>query len=561
MPAVRRLSLQTIRVRLTAALAAALLPVLILGALQAAIGCQREGQALRQNLGFAATRSAAVARARMEGADVLLQTLAPGAVGFQCAQRLGQVAERIPGYLNLIRFDRQGRVVCSAHTVPPDAARSGRPWFRQLALGGNVAITRETGPVYALEPSVLAAVRAVDAQGTFDGVVVAVIALSSLRPSLEDPSLPRGAEVGLVEKSGRFITMTQARAFPKLPANWRTQVQAQGSMVWYGRDAADQRRVYSAAPVIADEVYVVLSAPSPGLLSWARLNPLTSIAFPLLTFALALLAVSFAAVRVVVRWITYLRRIAIIYGRGRFSVRPLQAEQMPPEIRDLAETLEDMADAIGKRDATLRENLAQKDALMREIHHRVRNNLQVITSLLNIQQRALSDPGARSAIGDTRQRIGALALIYRTLYQGEDLREIDLRPFLVELTAQLVSGGRAQGFEVRTELSVDPLVIDPDRLAPLALFAVEAITNAQKHAFADRGGVLGLTFRVRDGSAELVITDDGAANVDGFSAIGVGRTLMSAFAQQLQGEAELYQNDHGGVTARLVFPTPDTLKP
>ena len=560
MPAVRRLSLQTIRVRLTAALAAALLPVLILGALQAAIGFQREGQALRQNLGFAATRSAAVARARMEGADVLLQTLAPGAVGFQCAQRLGQVAERIPGYLNLIRFDRQGRVVCSAHTVPPDAARSSRPWFRQLALGSNVAITRETGPVYALEPSVLAAVRAVDFQSEFDGVVVAVIALSSLRPSLEDPSLPRGAEVGLVEKSGRFITMTKAKAFPKLPANWRAQVQAQGSMVWYGRDGADQRRVYSAAPVIADEVYVVLSAPSPGLLSWARLNPLTSIAFPLMTFALALLAVSFAADRVVVRWITYLRRIAIIYGRGRFSVRPLQAEQMPPEIRDLAETLEDMADAIGKRDAALRESLGQKDAMMREIHHRVRNNLQVITSLLNIQQRALTDPGARSAISDTRQRIGALALIYRTLYQGEDLREIDLRPFLVELTAQLVSGGRAQGFEVRTELSVDPLVIDPDRLAPLALFAVEAITNAQKHAFADRGGVLGVTFRVRDGSAELVITDDGAADVDGFSAIGVGRTLMSAFAQQLQGQAELYQNDGGGVTARLVFPTPDAIK-
>ena len=302
----------------------------------------------------------------------------------------------------------------------------------------------------------------------------------------------------------------------------------------------------------------VLSAPSPGLLSWARLNPLTSIAFPLLTFALALLAVSFAADRVVVRWITYLRRIAIIYGRGRFSVRPLQAEQMPPEIRDLAETLEDMADAIGKRDTTLRENLAQKDALMREIHHRVRNNLQVITSLLNIQQRALSDPGARSAIGDTRQRIGALALIYRTLYQGEDLRQIDLRPFLVELTTQLVSGGRAEGLEVRTELSVDPLVIDPDRLAPLALFAVEAITNAQKHAFAHRGGVLGVTFRVRDGSAELEITDDGVSSADGLNAIGVGRTLMSAFAQQLQGQADLHQNGQGGVTARLRFPTPDT---
>src|SRR5436190_7162034 len=116
----------TIRVRLVAALAAALLPVLILGGLQSAIGFEREGRALRENLGFAAERSAATARARIESANVLLETLAPGAVGFQCPQRLAQVTHRIPGYLNLIRFDRQGRVVCSAGDVPFDQQRALR---------------------------------------------------------------------------------------------------------------------------------------------------------------------------------------------------------------------------------------------------------------------------------------------------------------------------------------------------------------------------------------------------------------------------------------------------
>ena len=145
--------------------------------------------------------------------------------------------------------------------------------------------------------------------------------------------------------------------------------------------------------------------------------------------------------RVVVRWIAYLQRIAALYARGRLSAcGPIQADQMPPEIRDLAETLEDMADAIVGRDASLRDSLAQKDALMREIHHRVKNNLQVISSLLNMQQRALTDPAARAAMSDTRQRITALALIYRALYQGPDLKRVDLRPFLEELTAQLVAG-------------------------------------------------------------------------------------------------------------------------
>ncbi|WP_309089001.1 sensor histidine kinase [Phenylobacterium sp.] len=549
-------SLSTIRVRLIAALAAALLPVLALGVLQSVIGFEREGRVLRENLGFAAERSAATARARMEGADILLQTLAPGAVGFQCAQRLAQVTRRIPGYVNLIRFDRQGRVVCAAGSVPPDAQRAGRPWFQRLAGGEGLTITRDPGSAYASEPAVLAAARATAPDGRFDGAFAAVIALSSLQPAVTDPSLPPGAEVGLVDKTGEYITMTTPSVFPRLPQDWRAKVKAKGSLVWYGRDAEGRRRVYSAAPVVGDEVYVVLSAHSPGILSWAWLNPLTGILFPLLTFGLALTAVSVVTDRVVVRWIAYLQRIAALYARGRLSVRPVQAEQMPPEIRDLAETMEDMADAIVGRDASLRDSLAQKDALMREIHHRVKNNLQVISSLLNMQQRSLSDPAARSAMSDTRQRITALALIYRALYQGPDLKRVDLRPFLEELTAQLVSGEMIHGPAVQTQLSVDPLVIDPDRLAPLALFAVEAITNAQKHAFAQRGGMLTVDFTVRGEEAELAISDDGAASDEGLTASGVGRTLMTAFARQLRGRVEIVRNARGGVTARLLFPTP-----
>jgi two-component sensor histidine kinase len=553
-------SLSTIRVRLTAALAAALLPVLILGVIQSTIAFNRERVALRQNLGFAAERSAATARSRMEGAGILLQTLAPASVGYQCADRLAEVAHRIPGYANLVRFDRRGRVACAAGDVPDDPMRAQKPWFERLQGGDKLVITRDPGATFASQPSVLAAVRAetttIGAPKTFDGAFAAVITLASLQPSITDPTLPAHADVALADAGGHYITETDAKAFPVLPRGWRDQIRLNGAHVWYGSDARGQRRVYSAAPVAGNEVYVVLSAESPGILSWAWLNPLSGIVFPLMTFALALIAVLLVTDRVVVRWIAYLQRIATLYARGRFSVRPVQAEQMPPEIRELAETLEDMADAIVGRDASLRDSLAQKDALMREIHHRVKNNLQVISSLLNMQQRALTDPAARAAMSDTRQRITALALIYRALYQGPDLKRVDLRPFLEELTAQLVAGEINHGPAVRTELHVDALVIDPDRLAPLALFAVEAITNAQKHAFATRGGVLTLAFRVRGEEAELEISDDGEPGENALVSSGVGRTLMTAFARQLRGRAELVRNEQGGVTARLLFPTP-----
>jgi two-component sensor histidine kinase len=547
---------RTIRVRLMTALTVALLPVLLLGALQSAIAFRRESAALRSNLALAAERSASTARARLEAADILLETLAPGSVGMACAQRLSEVAQRIPGYANLIRFDRIGRVACAARDVPNDAQRADRPWFQQLAGGDDLVITTDPGASYAQEPSLLAAVAARDPGDRFDGVLVAVIALSSLQPPTGDPGLPPKADVALVDSGGRYISLTDLQAFPELPRNWRAHATDRGSFVWSAQDRRGEGRIYSAAPLVGDDVFVILSARSPGLFSWARLNPLTGLAFPLLTFALALVAVAIVTDHVVLRWIAYLQRIAELYARGRFSVRPIKAEQMPPEIRDLAMTLEDMADGIVGRDHSLRDTLAQKDALMREIHHRVKNNLQVISSLLNMQQRSLSDPAARAAMSDTRQRITALALIYRALYQGPDLKRVDLRPFLEELTAQLIAGESLHGPPVQTELHVDALVIDPDRLAPLALFAVEAITNAQKHAFAKRSGRLTVSFKVAGEEARLEISDDGAAAQGALTTAGVGRTLMTAFARQLRGRAELDLNVDGGVTARLIFPTP-----
>ncbi|HEY9219734.1 MAG TPA: sensor histidine kinase, partial [Phenylobacterium sp.] len=131
-----------------AALAFALLPVLVLGGVQSALAFHREDQNLRESLSFAAERSAATARARLESADILLHTLASGAVGFQCSNRLAQVAERVPGYENLIRFDRNGRVVCAAADVPPDLQRAQRDWFKQLQAGAPIVITRDPGAAY-----------------------------------------------------------------------------------------------------------------------------------------------------------------------------------------------------------------------------------------------------------------------------------------------------------------------------------------------------------------------------------------------------------------------------
>ena len=550
----------TIRLRLGMALAIALMPVLALGVVESTVAFRRDAVERSTNLIAAAERSAAVARARMQSAEVLLETLNPAVIGLQCSPSLAQAMSRSPGFSNLIRLDALGRLSCAAGTIGADPGRRLSPWFQALKGGEAAVITRVDAGAYAAAPSAMIAVRATGPDGAFSGVLAAIIPLDDLRPDLSDRSLPPGTEVGLVDRSGHYLLRTAPGAFAPLP---RADMPAADSAppgaagaeakVFRAADDKGADRVFAVAPLLRD-VTVVLSAPDQGLFSWARLNPLTGILLPLAAFAIALIAVWIVTERVIVRWLHYLDRIAAIYARGRFTVRPLQAERAPPEVRALAHTLDIMAETIAGRDQVLRDNIAQKDALMREIHHRVKNNLQVITSLLNMQQRPRTAPAARGAISDTRQRIGALALIYRALYQGPDLKRVDLRSFLEELIAQVISSESGRTGHIRTDLEADELVVDPDKLAPIALFAVEAISNAQKHAFGPLGGALHVRFTLSGEEGCLEISDDGGKDKPGEFTEGVGRTLMTAFARQLRGRCEIVQNTRGGITARLEFP-------
>ena len=282
----------TIRVRLGVALALALAPVLLLGAGQSFLAYQREAADRQAVLEPAANRSAAAARARIEAAGILLETLGPGVIGMDCSSRLTEVRQRLGGYANLIRFDRIGRVACAAGDVPADPERRDRDWFRALAGGRAQIVTVTPGASYAAEPALFAAVRTADPKGGFS-VLAAVIPLSSLRPELSDRSLPRQSQVAVVDRRGEILSVTDPAAFPDDVAGWVDRAAGRGSVLVYANDDDGVRRAYSVAPLVDDDVFVILSAPSRGLFATAWLDPMSGIVFPLIGFAVALLAVFF----------------------------------------------------------------------------------------------------------------------------------------------------------------------------------------------------------------------------------------------------------------------------
>ena len=557
-----------IRFRLGSALAIALLPLLILGGFQAQSAFRAQDIERRSDLQLAAERTAASAKARLDSTSVLLQALRPEALEVFCEPRLSDLVERLEGLDGLARLSSTGATACASSSlgkVPPVwfAQMRDSPWFERLRAGEGTVLARAPA-VAGHAPGLIVAIRLERPMGRFDGAMLALIPLSSLQPDVDDPALPEGSEAALTDADGRLLTASDVGAFTLTGGDpltgWVERAQSDASAIFEADDADGRRRVYAGAALAGRDIYALLSAPAPGLLSWARLNPVGALFMPLLAWFLAFSMVMLVSERIVIRWLNYLERVAAIYARGRFSVRPVQAMNAPAEIRVLARTLDELAESIVARDAALTASLEEKDALMREIHHRVKNNLQIISSLLSMQQRALTDPASKAAVGDTRQRISALALIYRTLYQSDDLRYADARIFLTELVGQLVASESGRGPVVTSSVEADSLVVDPDKLAPLALWLVEAVTNAQKHAFAGRGGDLKVRFFVRGETSVLEVQDDGPGVSETFRA-GVGRTLMGAFAKQLRGSVEMVPAEGGGMIARMTFATPEAIVP
>ncbi|MDO9587635.1 MAG: sensor histidine kinase [Brevundimonas sp.] len=545
-----------------------MLPVLILGAFQTQSAFRAQDAERRSDLQFGAERAAASAKARLDSTSVLLQALRPESLALYCEPRLTDLVERLDGLDGLVRLTSTGQTGCASADLaaaPPAWMIQARttPWFERLRAGESSVLARAPA-VPRRPPGLIVAYRLERPLGRFDGAMVAVIPLSSLQPDVEDPALPEDSQAALTDADGQLLTATDIDAFTLARGRnlkgWVERARSDASGIFEAEDAAGRHRAYAGAALAGRDVYALLSAPAPGLLSWARLNPVGALFMPLLTWFIAFSAVMLVSDRIVIRWLEYLERVAAIYARGRFSVRPVQAMNAPAEIRVLARTLDELAESIATRDAALTASLAEKDALMREIHHRVKNNLQIISSLLSMQQRALTDPASKAAVGDTRQRISALALIYRTLYQSDDLRYADARIFLTELVGQLVASETGRGQTVTSSVEADSLVVDPDKLAPLALWLVEAVTNAQKHAFAGRGGDLKVRFMVRGDTSVLEVQDDGPGVSETFRA-GVGRTLMGAFAKQLRGQVEMLPAEGGGTIARMIFATPEAVAP
>ncbi len=179
--------------------------------------------------------------------------------------------------------------------------------------------------------------------------------------------------------------------------------------------------------------------------------------------------------------------------------------------------------------------LHDRETLLREIHHRVKNNLQVVSSLLSIQGRGIRDEQALAAVNESRNRVQSMALIHQFLYGEDGLSSIDMQAYTEELCQRLQNAMVPQHLTVTIEQRIAPIRLDVDTAIPVGLIMNELITNALKHAFPNRSeGHVSVALEVQSGSLVLTVADDGVGPPSDLEhASSFGMKLLEAFKSRL----------------------------
>jgi PAS domain S-box-containing protein len=202
--------------------------------------------------------------------------------------------------------------------------------------------------------------------------------------------------------------------------------------------------------------------------------------------------------------------------------------------------------------------LKEKDLLLGEIHHRVKNNLQIIYSLLDLQAAGISDRSVVESLRESQNRIRSMALIHQTLYQSNDFARVDFSTFLDALVPSLVSSYRLNPASVRLSIQADQLLLPMNDAIPCGLIVNELITNIFKHAFpAGRGGLVEveLTRLEETGEACLRVADDGIGLPEGLDVAAtatLGLQLVHLLSSQLSGRLVINRGNPTSFT--LTFP-------
>lgn len=531
-----------LRVRLALIVALALAPVGVLAFIQALNGLK--ASAASRDAEFQALSLSAIDRERETLAEIrqavkaaaLTMQSSPELIG-NCGEVFARLAEENPWMTSAVLVSPEGVTTCGAE--PALSVAETEHWRRFRARRDFTISGAQTGRVSGKR--IFAAYHPFPDPGGGVAAVAVGVDLDYFgtlardgRPADSTAILGVDSSVMLANAGSEGETGSEAW----LPED-RSTLRVFGDRAVRAAGADGVQRVYFTSALEPGQLWAVTARVTPGLGDLARSPEATALLIPILLWCIAVGVTYFAIDLLVSRHIERLRAAAFRIGQGDLETSVGDFEDAPRELRALGHSIKAMAARLAGRDARLQETLETQRQLLLEVHHRVKNNLQTISSLMNLELRRAQDGETRTALRQIQDRIHALALVHQNLYAAENVERIALDQLVGDICRHLETSLAPRGYASRIETDLAPVVVDTLMATPVALFLSEAVGNAYKHA--DRAAP-GLGVTLRGGETEISIS---VANRTGAArdrredeAGGLGTRLMTGFAKQLGGRLE-----------------------
>ena len=236
-------------------------------------------------------------------------------------------------------------------------------------------------------------------------------------------------------------------------------------------------------------------------------------------------------------------------GATDYAAKPIHWALLRQRVRSLQNAINHK-----RAERKVKASLREKEALLKEVHHRVKNNLQIITSLLNLQASAIEDEEISDLLRESQNRVRLMALIHEKLYQSNDLGKIDLGDYIQDLSSHLLRSYEIVSSAVSLEVEADNIFLEIDTAVPCGLIVNELVSNSLKYAFPDgEKGVIRIEVKLADDTFCIRYRDDGIGLPEGLemhNAKTLGLQLVSSLTEQLGGDLEIYKGT--GTELKLV---------
>ncbi|MFZ4382056.1 MAG: sensor histidine kinase [Sandarakinorhabdus sp.] len=468
----------SIRGILLVILLVSLLPVMALSTWQGFARLQRDGEAGQRQLLETAMLTSASQRQVITGAQGLLSVLAAApSVRSRDQARCGPVLKAAAlsqaAFRNFMVSDPAGRIACASDPAAIGVQVTSNPRLWQLMPRTGFLVTAPVWGTVSKRMVLRAMLPLKTADGRFDGVLTASIDVEWLRRMLIEHQATNTV-VALVDHHGQAVA-----ASGPLPVRPLLVAPAKGA-VFRIRSADGTDWSYAVAPLqlgssAGERFHIVYAKAQPPRFGREWWFVAGYFLLPLLALILASMAIWVGANRAILSWVSQLGGLARQIGSNqRLDVPPgLGFADAPAEMRDLAADLLRMRGTIADREQRLRGAAAAQTEVARELHHRVRNNLQVIASFLSLQADGIVEDEARGVLEEARLRVAAMAMVNALLYADAEVTTVAMARLLDPIVDMLARHTNVDA-AVRVDRKVAPRVVDIDRAIPLVLWIIEA---------------------------------------------------------------------------------------